>query len=1656
VSGVAGNAKRIRITSVNNASVTDMSNANFTLTSTGSISQIQWSGYWWDVRSWGGNPGSNNWAANSSNIYVDGQGNLHLKIFKIGDKWYCSEIDARTSFGYGEYTFEVSSNLENFDKNIVLGLFTYESDKKEIDLEFSRWSIASNPVGWYIVKPTSNESSNNFSLNLQGSYSTHKFLWSKDEIFFQSFQGYNTVDLMNQFKYIGTNNPTPGKEVVILNFWLNNGQPPSNNQEAEVIIKSFKYKPIEPAISLTVPTGNEKWEIGEKKLIQWKSSNLTGRVNIEINGDYPKRGWDPVAMNIVDTGSYLYSVEGTEGSTKRIRISSVNNANVKAESGNLTFTKQFETITIKSPKGGEKWPLGSIQSIEWVSNSLSQNVNIEVNGYYPNGSWETLERNIPNDQIYLYTVNGTEGTAKRIRVSLTDKQTIKGESNDISFTPPISKIKVLEPNGNNNWEIGSTYNILWESLNLNGNVSIEVNGNFPDGNWEKIADNIPNSGSFKYKIEGTPGSQKRIRIKSASNPIISDNSDQNFIYTLKQQKASSSIIDILVWFANNMESPEKIENSNLYKLYYEEHKKEYGFFGASFPLKAGGDIGIKMYIDLADYYSAEYANSHPKERGITLEGSSDGKWITVWVNAEVSAGVGISLPFGMGYTGPIEFTDSPDPKMTFEYSAIKTTTPIFQCASLVANEDKTSWSSFDYARQIPELSVKAEESSFNLLKFEIDKSLLDAYMSDCFGRYLPVNGVMDLISGKNRTDALIDLITSFTSLGTLTNIILNPNLLTRIRPFSSTDNNEIGVDGVLSFLYGGIDINGDRRKDNYYPVIPKTHFKLPLENNNADLVFQNIGPETADFYIRVKDCPKGWIVKAADDKIFEENNIIDKIYEAPDVPHSEIMPNFYTLWTIGCLYDAPDEADITFELYHDKNWISSKLLDTKTVKVKKLVTKQESLKNNTPVFNPIYPNVNVNLGRDDEIKITWTDSDLDDNATIAIALDPDVFLEDNSSFGPVLNPKPWEGKDNHIWIAKNLKEDDDGSAGSFTFKTKGIENKTWCLWAVIYDGKTEPQYVKFDGLITILPTFDDMIPYNLINSIQDKWFNANPLLDIDSFDDKDLNTTSYQIVSGTNLKNGLLNGPEFSSSNLEEDKWKPLTTNGATILEESQNNLSDSLKSDWKMYNSDWDSITSNNQDLEKHYLVLKITDDNGNTYITPDRKSAFELKIDVHSPNVSILNPVEKQNLLTNTVDVNWKADDLFNGIQLSGIDAMFVALDQSMDFVQLGSNATNYSFTDVNNGVHTIYVKAKDKAGNFSDVKHVNFSINSDIPLSGIITSNVASISSIDALGGGMILDSKGVEITARGLCWSLLANPTINISTKTNDGIGSGIFSANITGLAPETIYHVRAYATSSAGTAYGDDIVFKTLNAGAINSVPANAGQISGTTVVCQGQNSLTYSVPVITGASSYIWTLPSGSSGTSVINSIIVNFSKSAITGNISVKGHNENGDGVSSNLAIIVNPVPDIPIITQNGVLLHSNALNGNQWYNQNVEIAGANSQDYTITTIGDYTVKVTLNGCSSTSSNTIKDVTTAVDSYENKDQINIYPNPVADDLSIQHNGNNDQVKYDIFNSSGQLITSGMFRESTIVHTNSFANGIYMIKFNTGKIFEFRKIIKKN
>jgi hypothetical protein len=120
-----------------------------------------------------------------------------------------------------------------------------------------------------------------------------------------------------------------------------------------------------------------------------------------------------------------------------------------------------------------------------------------------------------------------------------------------------------------------------------------------------------------------------------------------------------------------------------------------------------------------------------------------------------------------------------------------------------------------------------------------------------------------------------------------------------------------------------------------------------------------------------------------------------------------------------------------------------------------------------------------------------------------------------------------------------------------------------------------------------------------------------------------------------------------------------------------------------------------------------------------------------------------------------------------------------------------------------YTIQIEENGSA--VSDSSDTVFSI---ITLPTVTTAEVTNITADTARGGGSISSNGFTVVTERGVCWNIESTPTIAHHTV-HAGSGTGSFTGEISGLLPGVVYYARAYAINLAGTAYGNEVSFKTL-------------------------------------------------------------------------------------------------------------------------------------------------------------------------------------------------------------------------------------------------------
>jgi len=302
-------------------------------------------------------------------------------------------------------------------------------------------------------------------------------------------------------------------------------------------------------------------------------------------------------------------------------------------------------------------------------------------------------------------------------------------------------------------------------------------------------------------------------------------------------------------------------------------------------------------------------------------------------------------------------------------------------------------------------------------------------------------------------------------------------------------------------------------------------------------------------------------------------------------------------------------------------------------------------------------------------------------------------------------------------------------------------------------------------------------------------------------------------------------------------------------------------------------------------------------------------------------------------------------------------------------------------------------------------------------------------------------------------------------------------------------VDSIIVNYSNTALSGNIIVKGVNACGIsdsafiaitvNPLPSASGAITGLTTVCQGQTSVTYKVPPIANATSYIWTLPTGATGTSSLDSIIVNYSNTAISGIITVKGNNACGDGlVSANYAITVNPLPDAAgTITgsdtvgqeQNSVAFSVPAIANATSYIWEYSGAGATitgtTNNVTISfsvtaTSGNLTVKGHNNCGDGVISANYPIYVSPVGITENDNSLNysIFPNPTNGIVTIKIDGLAGNLDLQIVNIQGKVIRTEEIINNKQSYTQDidlsiYPKGIYLVKLTNNNFAKVEKIV---
>lgn len=172
---------------------------------------------------------------------------------------------------------------------------------------------------------------------------------------------------------------------------------------------------------------------------------------------------------------------------------------------------------------------------------------------------------------------------------------------------------------------------------------------------------------------------------------------------------------------------------------------------------------------------------------------------------------------------------------------------------------------------------------------------------------------------------------------------------------------------------------------------------------------------------------------------------------------------------------------------------------------------------------------------------------------------------------------------------------------------------------------------------------------------------------------------------------------------------------------------------------------------------------------------------------------------------------------------------------------------------------------------------------------------------------------------------------------------------------------------------------------------------------------------------------------------------------------------VTGEITVVVNAIPEQPTISQNGAVLVSSSSDGNQWYDSNGMIPGANAQSYTPTSTDNYYVIVTSGaGCESEPSDSYYFIYTGLIEFKEDQKVNIYPNPYGEQFTLDYTlSSRSDVHVYLYNSFGQMLSvieednsklAGNYR--LLIDASRYNTGIYYLKIETNDYSVIRRLIQ--
>jgi len=495
---------RIQITDINDALVTDESDADFSIK--GSVDLQVPNG----AEAWGvGTTQNITWQRNGAAI-----ASVKLEYSDNGGASYDTVIVASTDAATGSYPWPIPDHINATMKIKV----TSTVDDTITDTSDSNFKI----VGVLTVQaPNGTEewgvaTQNNVTWTMAGAISNVKIDYSTN-----SGSAYPNPVIASTpagaLAYLWTI-PDAVSNAVRVRV--------ADADDASVFDTSNADFSIEARFDITSPDGGEVWVVGSSHDITWTKIGATPNVKIEYSTDSGQNFPNEIIASTPNTESYPWTIPDVILSSMRVRVSDATNANAYNDS-EANF-KIRGNITVTAPNGTEAWIVGSKYNITWTKTGSIANVKLDYStdsgGTFPNLILATIGAAVGT---YEWTIPDDRSQTAQVKVTDTTDSSVFDTSNaDFKIR---GNLLLNAPNGTEEWAVGSLHNILWIRTGTIPTVKLEysIDGGSTYPNTI-IASTDASAETYPWTIPDNINNLARVRIVDTTDATVNDISDANF------------------------------------------------------------------------------------------------------------------------------------------------------------------------------------------------------------------------------------------------------------------------------------------------------------------------------------------------------------------------------------------------------------------------------------------------------------------------------------------------------------------------------------------------------------------------------------------------------------------------------------------------------------------------------------------------------------------------------------------------------------------------------------------------------------------------------------------------------------------------------------------------------------------------------------------------------------------------------------------------------------------------------------------------------------------------------------------------------------------------------------------------------------------------